>query len=330
MGFVPPVFTLMLLHSHGLKSWFSTGVVLGSWALNSVTFFIVVKNLSSIKGDSNLLGVGLQNLFHTTSCGGSSAMALCHQLTGAEPLVYLDDFFNKNPVPNIRNVPMLWAFATAVLVAAVSRQAFQSWRGCGEKSVEAAHKPGLTALAQSRRAKNKASTFFNQSIVRFGLLLLTTTIFCFALGYEFRVVREYQKMDIIDKKGWSLGQVVAVLFWVPPLLDTAHALFKSSSPKSSAVNEEMEKLQPERRQKRREADEPLAYAHLRESPSHPTGYSSYSPNGTESWSDAENLLTSAHIRAAADAGALRAISRRPVSYHHVGDHEQNEQVSRMS
>ena len=136
-------------------------------------------------------------------------MALCHQLTGAEPLVYLDSFFNKNPIPNIKNVPMLWAFATAVLLVAVSRQTFQSWMGHGEKSVDAAHKPGLTALAESRRAKNKASAFFHHKAVRFGLLLLTTTIFCFALGYEFRVVREYQKMDIIDKKGWSFGQVVA-------------------------------------------------------------------------------------------------------------------------
>lgn len=254
-------------------------------------------------------------------------MALCHQLTGAEPLVYLDSFFNKNPIPNIKNVPMLWAYATAVLFALVGRQAFQSWKGQGENSVEATQKPGLTALAESRRAKTKASSFFNRKAVRFSLFLLTTTIFCLALGYEFRVVREYQKMDIIDKRGWSFGQVVAVLFWVPPLLDTAHALFKSSNKGSSAVNEEMEKLRPERRQRRHnDDDEPLAYAHLRASPNHPTGYTSYSPNGTNSWNDGENLLTSAHIRPTADAGALRAITRRPVSYHHVGDHEQNEQV----
>ncbi|KAJ3493419.1 hypothetical protein NLG97_g4740 [Lecanicillium saksenae] len=323
MGFVPPVFTLMLLHSHGVKSWFSTALVLASWAVNTASFFMLVDNLASVKGDSNLLGVGLQSLFHTTSCGGSSAMALCHQLTGAEPLVYLDRFFNKNAVPNVKNIPMLWAFATAVLFVATGRQAFQSWRGENEEPAEVTHKPGLTALAESKRAKNRISTFFSRKAVRFGFLLLTTTIFCLALAYEFRVVREYQKMDIIDKKGWSFGQVVAVLFWVPPLLDSAHALFKSSRKSRSAVNGEMEKTRPERQGS--EDHEPLAFAHLR-APGNPEGYGSYSVNATDSWSDGENLLTSAHIRPGADVSVLRAITRRPVPYHHVGDHEQNEQV----
>lgn len=323
MGFVPPTFTLMLLHSHGIKSWFSTGLVLGSWALNSATFFILVQNLTSIKGDPNLLGVGLQSLFHTTSCGGSSAMALCHQLTGEEPLIYLDSFFNKNPVPNIKNISVLWVFATAVLFVAIARQAFQSWKKKGEESVEATHKPGLTALAESRSVKKKTSAFFNRKAVRFGLLVLTTAIFCLALAYEFRVVREYQKMDIIDKRGWSFGQVVAVLFWVPPLLDSAHALFKSSRKDGSAANGEMEKTQPGHQG--REDHEPLAYAQLRSS-SNQTASSSYSANATDSWSDGENLLTTAHVRAPANASVLRAITRRPVPYHHVGDHEPNEQV----
>ncbi|TQW00943.1 hypothetical protein IF1G_00874 [Cordyceps javanica] len=324
MGFVPPIFTLMLLHSHGVKSWFSTGVVLGSWAINSVTFFILVSNLSSIKGDSNLLGVGLQSLFHTTSCGGSSAMALCHQLTGAEPLVYLDQFFNKNPIPNIKNVPVLWAFATAVLLVTVGRQAFQSWKGKDEEVVEATHKPGLTALADSMRTKRRASAFFNRKAVRFGMTLLTTTIFCLALGYEFRVVREYQKMDIIDKRGWSFGQVVAVLFWVPPLLDTAHALFQSAHTDASAVNGETGKMRQESRQGVRRGDAELAQ--LWAAPNRSTGYTSFSPNGADSWNDGENLLTSAHVRPATDASTSRAISRRPVPYHHIGDPEQNEQV----
>lgn len=336
MGFLPPVFTLMLLHSHGAKSWFSTALVLGSWCLNSITFFILVGHLSSVKGDSDLLGVGLQSLFHTTSCGGSSAMALCHQLTGAEPLVYLDRFFNKNPIPNIKNVPMLWAFTTVVLFILVTRQIYQSWADNHGGSAQAVNKPGLTALAQHKSLASSVARFFDGVAARFALLLLSTSIFCFALGYEFLVVREYQKMDIIDKKGWSFGQVVAVLFWIPPLLDTAHTLFKSSRTEETgesgeSVNGQMEdKTERHRRGQSRDDREPLAYAQLpaqnNTSPTAQAAYTGYSPNPTDSWSDGEHLVTSNHVQPGAGLTAVRAITRRPVPSYRQVDHGHNEQV----
>ncbi|OAA59951.1 hypothetical protein ISF_05962 [Cordyceps fumosorosea ARSEF 2679] len=220
-------------------------------------------------------------------------MALCQQLTGEEPLAYLDSFFNKNPVPNISNVPMPWAFASVLLVA-VGRQAFQSWGKGDDEEAAATHKPGLTALAESRRRGQD--------------------------GLGFRVVREYQKMDIIDKRGWSFGQVVAVLFWVPPVLDAAHALVKSSRRMDgrSAIDGEGEREKPGRHPDQRGEEA----ANRRGEPS-----ASFHPNDTESWSDGENLLTSAGRvrRQVADASVLCAITRRP-AYQRVGDPGQNEQV----
>lgn len=319
MGIVPPVFTLMLLHSHGLKSWWLTTLTACTWGLNSASFFILVNNMSSVKGDSELLGVGRQNLFHTTSCGGSSAMALCHQLTGAEPLAYLDLFFNKGPIPNIKNIPMIWAFATSMLLFLVVRQAAQSWSGkerrCAERAMSM---PALPALAESKNPIKSLFGFFERAAVRFGLLLAGTAIFCFALGYEFRVVREYQKMGIIDKKGWSFVQVVAVLSWILPLLDTAYVLIKSSH-RNKSVGEEGEK--PEQ-QGRSEDRQDVNYAPLRPVINRAVD-TSYSPNTIDSWSDGESLLSGPHLRSPADGIAPRAITRRPVPNYRQGDHGHN-------
>lgn len=208
MGFMPPVFTLMLLRSHHVGGWFPTSIVTITYALNSVVFFTLIRNLSHISGNSELLGVGLQSLFSTSSCGGSSAMALCHQLTGVEPLMYLDNFFNKGTIPNIKTIPILWGWTTLVLLVLICHQIGKALTGGDIKDGEVV---------------NSKTKF--RSIFSFGLLFVAVSGFCLGLAYEFRVVTEYQKMDVIDKKGWTFGQVVAVLFWLAPLLDSLRSIF---------------------------------------------------------------------------------------------------------
>ena len=62
--------------------------------------------------------------------------------------------------------------------------------------------------------------------IRVASLVFTSILFSLALAYNFRVVRQYQMMDVIDENDWSFGQVVGVLFWAPPLLDAAHSVLK--------------------------------------------------------------------------------------------------------
>lgn len=64
----------------------------------------------------------------------------------------------------------------------------------------------------------------------FVILLLTTTIFSLTIAYEYVMVRAYQDMDVIDTNGWTFGQVVAVLFWAPPLCDATQSLLGKSFP----------------------------------------------------------------------------------------------------
>lgn len=48
---------------------------------------------------------------------------------------------------------------------------------------------------------------------------LTSIIFVLALIHQAMMIKLYFQMDVIDKNGWTFGQVVAVLLWVPLVFD---------------------------------------------------------------------------------------------------------------
>lgn len=228
MGFLPPVFALMLLQTHGLRSWYLTLLVTGCYILNTVTFFLLYANLSNVASNPDKLIEGLQGLFSATACGGSSAMALCRQLVGTDPLDYLDGFFNKGPIPNIETVPVLWGWTTLVLLGVVLSQLFGMLAPEGSWGPP---KPFEKRKADARGLLYRVVQVFRLPAVRFIVLIISSVLFCLALGYEFLAVRQYQLMDIIDETNWSFGQIVAVLFWGPPVLDTIQSLFKNRGSK---------------------------------------------------------------------------------------------------
>ena len=210
-GFLPVVFTLMLLHSHGVRSWFTTILVFISWLLSTIVFFIIFKNLSNSESNQAVFDEGLDQLFSTPSCGGQSAMSLCQQLRGTNPLAYLTGFFNQSSIPNIKTVPLLWGWTTLILLTLVARQAF----GLG---------PQPSDDEKDHHDASKPKPTYHPSLLAKTSFVLATIIFSLCLGYQFVMINTYRLMDVIDFDGWSFGQIVAVLFWVPPALEVMHSL----------------------------------------------------------------------------------------------------------
>lgn len=58
----------------------------------------------------------LQILFQTEYCGNSSAMVVCQEWTGSNPMQYLSDFYNQNSVITIHTAPAFRALVTFVLL----------------------------------------------------------------------------------------------------------------------------------------------------------------------------------------------------------------------
>lgn len=220
MGCIAPVFTLLLLHSHGIKSWPNTALCFASWLLNTIVFYMLFNNLSNSLDTIERVDQILRNMFQTEYCGGSSAMVLCQEWTGSNPMEYLSDFYNANMVTNIHNVPILWAYSTLVLLVLVATQVIGR-RGS----------PVPNSLPTKEIVPTKKRTIFRRipqpspQCWRYLLLLAAVSVFCLALSCQYVMVSTYHKMDVIDMHEWSFGQVVAVLIWVPTLLEVVESYY---------------------------------------------------------------------------------------------------------
>lgn len=229
MGCIGPVLTLTLLHSHGVKFRSSLALCIMSWILNTIIFFMLVSNLSRSLDDDTIVDQAIRSLSEVNLCGGSSAMVMCQEWIGTNPLQNLSGFFNKGAVPNISNVSLIWAFTAIVLLSLISPQVIKAWKGRGvfmKKAPQSLRPAPMPRHGMFKRlAEGLASPWAGCLI-----LLLTVMLFSLTLIYEFIMVRTYSDMDVIDTNGWTFGQVVAVLFWAPPLFDAMQSLFGKPFP----------------------------------------------------------------------------------------------------
>lgn len=224
MGFLPPVFTLMLLHSHGVRSRFSTALVFISYLINTATFYLLVRNLSTRPYDRKYLDEAINSLFSTEACGGRSAISLCYQLTGTDPVGFLAGFYDAKSFANIKTVPLLWVWATLVLVLLITRQNSAS----ATSSEPMSELPSVkTKSRRSRQGIYGCFKLLQTPLFNFVTLLFVTIVFCLCLGYLYLMVQANALMDVVDRKGWSFGQVVALLFWAPPLIDVIRSTYET-------------------------------------------------------------------------------------------------------
>lgn len=221
-GCIGPVFTLLLLHSHGIKSWHSTVLCLASWLLNTIVFYMLCGNLSKSLNTIEGVDRALRKIFQTKYCGGSSAMVLCQEWTGSNPMQYLSDFYNQTLITNIHKAPVIWAYLTLVLLGLVLMQVV----GRRDRPISGCA-PIKQVTPTKRRILVRRIPWLSPQFWEFLLLLATTTIFLLALRCQWVMVRTYQAMGVIDTHEWSFGQVVAVLIWVPALLEVVESYIGS-------------------------------------------------------------------------------------------------------
>ncbi|KAG8156496.1 hypothetical protein KVR01_013600 [Diaporthe batatas] len=237
MGCIAPAFTLLLLHSHGIKSWSSTVLCLASWLLNTVVFYMLFGNLRNSLNTIERVDQILRGLFQTEYCGNSSAMVLCQEWTGSNPMQYLSHFYNENSVITIHNVPVFWAYVTIVLLILVTMQVLGQRRRPSPMSFT----PTKEARPTQKRTVIGRITHLSPRFGKFLLLLTATILFCLALGCVYVMVSTYAKMDVIDMHEWSFGQVVAVLIWAPTLLEAVESYYgkKHTSGTRTSLNQPM-------------------------------------------------------------------------------------------
>ncbi|KAH8896418.1 hypothetical protein GQ53DRAFT_761324 [Thozetella sp. PMI_491] len=223
IGFLCPVFTLLLLQSHNKAEWFDTALAFVAYILNTVIFFMLLANLKGF--NRNAAEDGLNQLFEVPSCNGASAMPLCQQLTGTNPLQKLTDFFASKSWANINTVPMLWAWTTFTIILLVGEQVWDTMQQRRmEHSNPVIQDDSTLENVQTGRRHNGLSSNYILTI-RPTVIMILISLFSMSLGYEYEMVKNFRVMNVIDMHGWSFGQVVAAMFWIPVFLDVGHSYF---------------------------------------------------------------------------------------------------------
>jgi hypothetical protein len=210
-GFLCPVFTLMLLHSRGWRSTYGLGLTALSYTLSTIVFWSLYANLSRHSGSTTGSDEALRRLYQIPTCGGSSAIALCPQTIGNDPLEYLAGFYNSGDIPNLHTMPLLWGWTTFILLLLLVNQSRHAL------GVRHAHSKFLTTWQ-----------ILGRILSHWGTLPLACTLFVLCLAYQAEMLRKYSRSDVIDWNGWTFGQVVAVVIWVQPIADYLHVLFRES------------------------------------------------------------------------------------------------------
>lgn len=207
-GFLPTVFTLMLLGYYGAKSRYLSLLTALSWLLATVVFFELESNLSRFTSGISIQDSSLRQLYDISTCGGSSALAVCSETLGSSPLDYLSGYYNNGSgLVSLRNTKILWAWSTLCLILCLVSRFFS---GNKKQTLPRIEKEGKVFSTKLQ------SIFIHWKILT---LTLATSLFLLCFVYQALMVWKYQQMDVINWKGWTFGQIMAVATWIPSVLE---------------------------------------------------------------------------------------------------------------
>lgn len=212
-GFLPIVFTHMLLQYCRIQFWFFDFLSFISWFLSTVVFFLLQRHLIEFNSSSEIEDASLRQLYQVPSCGGSSALVLCTQTIGTSPLAYLSGYYNASGIFDIDSIPIIWVWNMICLVLIFAAQVIR--------------KPHFSSSMKKKRGTNILRLLYltaSHSVT----LLIVPVIFGLCLGYQAQMILNYTKMDVIDRHGWSFGQVVAVVVWFPPVIQYFHDVLRGT------------------------------------------------------------------------------------------------------
>lgn len=222
IGFLPPIFTLLLLHTQHAKSWFTWTLTFITWSLSTANLFLLTHQLFTSRSEiAENSTNALENANNITTCGGTSALALCSSVVGRNPLQWVARLYTDSRAghpPDLKSIYVPWVYSTAIFVVLTVSQ----WRS------------RTTTPAAGKYAKlqhnGPRSPFFSDhpnvpyrwasNVGVFGaafFLFLVFTVF-----YQGGMLIELHRMDVLDWDGWSFGQIAAVTVWVPVVVGYAH------------------------------------------------------------------------------------------------------------
>lgn len=71
----------------------------------------------------------------------------------------------------------------------------------------------------------------------------TTILFLAAIGMQLNVLLISTELKMVNPKGWTFGQIVAITVWIPPLLEYIYREMKPDKHDETAHGDEYEAVE---------------------------------------------------------------------------------------
>jgi hypothetical protein len=192
---LPVVFAYLLLLYYRQSSTGITLLTISVYILSTLVYwtlwshFIPIANSVDSIISSNIYQNYRFKLSALPACGGYSGLSVCPASTKAS-----GELFNVSDASlRIKYLtPLIWTYSTLILLALIAYQFYQ-WH--------------------SKRRLNTDSPVWHWAF------WVTTIVFLAATGMQLNVLSISTELNMINPRGWSFGQIVAVMVWVPPLLE---------------------------------------------------------------------------------------------------------------
>lgn len=214
-AFLPPVFTLLLLHSQHSKSWLAYILTVVSWLLATVNFLILFSRFSSRSHIAEIAESALAGMNQIAACGGESAFGLCTSVAGQNPLLVAGKFYiydGSEAFPNFKSMPFIWACSALMLIAVTVSQL------CGSQRQSNTDVKGHLHAHAGFLSTHPARIY--RWPTHWTVLLLAFLAFIFGtIYYQAGIIYQLDLMDVLEWHGWSFGQIAAVTLWVPVVVE---------------------------------------------------------------------------------------------------------------
>ncbi|KAF2178336.1 hypothetical protein K469DRAFT_643052 [Zopfia rhizophila CBS 207.26] len=211
-GVLPVIFTYLLLVHCGRATVDVRLLTITCWILSTIVYWILYTNLIPIDSNVNKTHAYQQFMYKLSAipaCGNNSALAVCpnNLALTKEPL---DKASRK-----VRNLtPIIWVFSTFVLLSVLGFQGFR--RFYKRKS----HGYSIASNKSEQEAQNEDSnqTYTLRSGYSSALYWLASICFLAGIGMQLSLLAIGTSLNMMDRKHWSFGQIVAITIWVPPVI----------------------------------------------------------------------------------------------------------------
>ena len=211
-GFLPQIFTLMVMHYHDLGSWYPLILTNTSYVLNTIIFWAVITYLNGIKGQGTALhAAAYKSLGGIESCGGMTGIGICLPFQEDSPPAFLIQRYGRAAWIGIRLAPWIWAWCTICLLLLT----FSTGNQLRNRSHNAL-KTSYVAYVNGWIHRTLGGT------PAYGVM---SVVFLAGIVYQAVMFYSFVSLGLVDLHTWSFGQIVAITVWVPPVVDYLHLTF---------------------------------------------------------------------------------------------------------